>query len=89
LRAARIGSFVLGVVPEAGITRIDVAARSASSARWQRLASCSGREIDWVEAGARLHVNAAADAPVRQLRVAISAARRTRITLARLAVLMR
>jgi hypothetical protein len=89
LEAARIDSVVLGLVPDAGIARIEIAARGAKAARWQRLVRCEGRAIEWVEAGARLHGTRGVDGPIDRLRIAITVAKRARITLARVAILMR
>jgi hypothetical protein len=87
--AARIGGFVVGLIPDAGIARIEIAARSANSVRWQRIVRCAGRAIEWVDAGAWLRATPAADAPVDQLRIALDVARKTQVTLTRVAILMR
>jgi len=87
--AARIGGFVVGLIPDAGIARIEIAARSPNSARWQRIVRCTGRALEWVDAGAWLRATHAADAPVDQLRIALDVARKTRLTLTRVAILMR
>lgn len=87
--ASRIGGFVVGLVPDSGPTRIEIAVRSAGSSRWRSLVRCAGRAIEWVEAGAWLRTPHAADAPVDQLRIALTVPRRTRITLTRVAILMR
>jgi hypothetical protein len=89
LPGARIDGFVVGVMPDAGIARIEVAVRSATSARWQRMARCAGRAIEWVDAGAWLRATQATAAPVDQLRIVFDVARKRRITLTRVAILMR
>jgi hypothetical protein len=87
--AARIGGFVVGLIPDASIARIEIAARCANSARWQRIVRCAGRAIEWVDAGAWLRATHAAAAPVDQLRITLEVARKRRITLTRVAILMR
>jgi hypothetical protein len=53
------------------------------------MARCAGRAIEWVDAGAWLRATQATAAPVDQLRIVFDVARKRRITLTRVAILMR
>jgi hypothetical protein len=84
-----MGSFVLGLTNDTGVARIEIAARRADSTAWQRVARCAGTAIEWVDAGAWLRAAHDIDAPVDQLRIVIIGRRKSRIALARVAILRR
>jgi len=89
LQPGRMGSFVLGLTNDTGVARIEIAARRADSTAWQRVARCAGTAIEWVDAGAWLRAAHDIDAPVDQLRIVIIGRRKSRIALARVAILRR
>jgi len=88
--AATIDGIVLGLTPEAGIARVDVAARDASSTRWRAVCRGPAEAIEWTDAGAWLRVPHSGEAwRVDQLRIDLRIRRNARVALARVAILMR
>ena len=89
LQAEAIGSFVLGLSDDAGVTQIEIAVRDAKAARWQPVATSSGSSIEWAAAGAWIAAATAASGRVDQLRIALALRSSATISLARVAILRR
>jgi len=89
LQAEAIGSFVLGLSDDAGVTQIEIAVRDANAARWQPVATTGGSSIEWAAAGAWIAADTAASGRVDQLRIALALRSSATISLARVAILRR
>jgi len=89
LQAEAIGSFVLGLSDDAGVTQIEIAVRDANAARWQPVATTGGSSIEWAAAGAWIAAATAASGRVDQLRIALALRSSATISLARVAILRR